>query len=221
MFRFTTLSVLFLLCFQFQSLNAQKSIIRYESSDLAEGSTPATIAEIQGANAKDVEKKWRSYLKKHDGKLSEKGDEYFLDNAKVNAISRDTLDIYSTITTSGKTIYISVAINKDGTFVTNSDGQSPSIDEFVYAFVLDIRKDMAADELKAAEKVLKTKDKAYESLVKSNRKLEKSNKKMREKIADNERQIRKNDESIDAKKREVAKQEALVKELERRLKNIE
>ncbi len=209
------------LIFTSHELLSQKIAIRHDGADLGGQVNPVTIAEIPNGELKSVEKKWKSYLKKHGGKLSSDDGELFLDNGQVKAISNDTLDIFSRVAGSGATVFISIAVNKDGVFVNNSDGNSPSIDKFLYDFVFDIRKQMAEDELKSAEKLLKTRDKAYDSLLKSNKKLEKSIKKMREQISDNEREIKKNDEAIEKKKREISKQEALVKELERRLKSIE
>jgi len=179
------------------------------------------MVDIPKSNLKDVEKKWTSYLKKQKGKLSDDDDVYFLDNAKIRSISKDTIDIYSTVKSNGDVITVTMALNSGGMFLSNSSGTASAVDRFLYDFAISMKKDILNEELSVAKKLLGTQGKAYDKIEKSNKKLESSIDKMKNQIADNEREIKKNNDKLAKNKSEIAAQKDVVKELENKLKNIE
>lgn len=196
---------------------AQKTIIRSGTSFIGSSENPVVMVDLEDFSRKEIEKKWASYLKKNKGKVSEDDDVIFHDNAMIKSISSDTLDTWSTVTESGKTIVVSLAINQSGVFLSNNS----AMERFLYDFAVEVKKERAEKELKAATKQLKSIEKDRASLDKNNKKMAKDIVKMRNKISENERDIRKNEEALRKKEQEVGAQQSLVKQLEEKLKSIE
>jgi hypothetical protein len=152
---------------------AQTTVVRNGMAFLGGAENPVTMIEIENASLKSVEKKWRSYIGKYKGKVSKQGDEYFHDNAMIKSISRDTLDMWSTLKETGKTITITLAANSNGVFISTSEGNQRGVEDFLIQFSNNIKKDQIKLELAAAQKALKAKSRDFDKLEKENKKLEK------------------------------------------------
>jgi len=199
---------------------AQKTVVRHESGNLG-GMNPVSVVDIEKLSIKEVAGKWTSYMKKTKGKVSKQDDTYFLDNANIKSISRDTLDIFSTVKGNGSSVLVTIAVNRDGLFINNSDGSARSVDEWLIEFAVDIKKEIASKELDAATKALGTKGKAYDKLESANKKLEKNISDMKNNIADKEREIKQNEITLGENKKEIEMQKEHVKDLEKKLNEIE
>lgn len=204
-----------------QHLQAQKTVIRAEEMSIGGAVRPASLVVIENANQESVEKKWNSYIKKQKGKVSRSNDGFFHDNAIIKSIGPDTLDIYSVVQSSGTAVTIAMAVNKNNEFITNKSGTYPALEAFLYEFAVDVKKEMAADEVEAAAKVLEAKEKAHERLLDTNKKLAEDNAEMKSKIADNDRTISDNEELIEKTKTEISTQKELLETLEKKLKSVE
>lgn len=196
---------------------AQKTIIRSGTSFIGNSENPVVIVDLEDFSRKEIEKKWISYLKKNKGKVSEDDDVIFHDNAMIGSISTDTLDMWSTVTESGKTIVVSLAINQSGVFLSNNS----AMERFLYDFAIEVKKERAEEEVEEATKQLKSIEKDKESLEKDNKKMADDIVEMRNRISENERDIKKNEEEIRKKEQEVGAQQTVVKQLEQKLKSIE
>ena len=216
------ISILFLITLfaNFDSFG-QKIEVRHGSAFLGGSENPVSIIEIENASLKEIDKKWSNYIKDNKGKVTKQGDVWFHDNAIVKSISKDTLDMWSTVKESGKSVVITLAVNNGGNFISNSSGHHKSVDRFLREFAADTHKHLIGLELAAAQKLLKTKEKEFEQLEKSNKKLEKEIDDMKSKIADNEKTIKQNNELLEKHKNEMNGHESTVRELEKRIKNID
>lgn len=199
----------------------QKIEVRHGSAFLGGSENPVSIIEIENASVKEIDKKWNNYIRKNKGKVTKQGDMWFHDNAIIKSISKDTLDMWSTVKESGKSVVITLAVNSGGNFISNSGGKNKAVDRFLSEFAADTHKHLIGLELTAAQKLLKSKEKDYEQLEKSNKKLEKEIDEMKSKIADNERVIKQNNELLDKHKQEMNSHESTVRELEKRIKSID
>jgi valyl-tRNA synthetase len=195
--------------------------IRHGNAFLGGGEKPVSIVEIENTSVKDVENKWTSYIKKNKGKVSKQGDVWFHDNAVIKSISKDTLDMWSTVRASGKSVIITLAVNSGGNFISNSGGNSKDVDRYLRDFASDTHKHHFGLELAAAKNLRKNKEKEFEQLEKSNKKLEKEIDEMKNKISDNERTIIKNNEILNKHKKDLDEHESLVKEMEKKIKNLD
>jgi hypothetical protein len=203
------------------SVFAQKIEVRHGSADLGGGENPVSIIEIENATVKDIEKKWTSYIKDHKGKVTRQGDSWFHDNAVVKSIGKDTLDMWSTVKESGKSVVITLAVNSGGNFISNSGGKHKAVDRFLKDFASETHKHLIGLEIAAAQKLLNAKEKELRQLEKENKNLEKEIDEMKSKIADNERTIKQNNELLDKHKKELNDHDSNVKELEKRMKNLD
>ena len=200
---------------------AQKTEVRYGSAFLGGNENLVTVVEIENADMKDTRKMWSDYLKKSKGKLSTEGDEYFLDNAKIKSISEDTLDIYSTIKSAGRSVVITMAVNSNGVFINNQGGTQQAVDNYLIDFAIMVKKDLINKELSIAKKALGSKGTALSNIEKQNKKLEKANASMKNKISDNERTISNNNTKLKSENKDIEVQKSIVKELEQKIKNVE
>jgi hypothetical protein len=216
-----TLITLLCALFMLHTSFAQKTVVRHETAPLGGGVNPASVVEIENAGLKDTEKMWSSYLKDTKGKLNKSDDVYFLDNAMISSISNDTLDIYSTLKLAGKTVIITMAVNSNGTFISNSSGSQTAVDRFLIDFAISVKKELVNEELSAAKKVLDSRNREFEKLESENKKLEKDIASMKNKISDNERNIKSNNDKLKQSQSEIEEQQKVVSDLEQKFKNIE
>ncbi len=194
------------------SLLAQ-SKVRYETATFNGISLTAASIEISNADEDMVAKRWASYMKDYKGKMKGRKGEYFLDNAKIPSISPDTLDIYSKVNDAGDNIVVTIAINRNGEYITNSGGNYSGADEILLKFATMINKELAEDKVKAAEKILKALEKSREELKDKNKKLSNGIQNLKSEIADNERDIKSNEKSIDELNSKINEQDNVVKSL--------
>ncbi|MDQ3051807.1 MAG: hypothetical protein M3Q95_13030 [Bacteroidota bacterium] len=192
---------------------AQSKEVRYGATTFNGISQASTSIEIPNADESMVAKRWASYLKDYDGKMKSRKGEYFLDNTKIASISPDTLDIYSKVDDAGDNVVVTISINRNGEYITNTTGNYTGADEILLKFATMIKKELADDEYKAADKVLKTLEKSLAVLKDKNKKLLNDIQKLKSEIADNERDIKSNEKSIDDLNAKISEQDNEVKSL--------
>ncbi len=200
---------------------AQKTIIRNETADIAGGTYPASLVTLENTELEKVEKAFSSYLKKQKGKQEKSDGLIFQDNAMVKDISPDTIDIYAAFKSSGKDVTIIMAVNRNGHFINNERGSAQGVEELLYEFAVDFRKEQASEELEIVEKALNAMEKNHDKLVDSMEDLKKDNEEMKQKISDNEAVIKENQEKISKSKAELSTQQELVKSKAAALKSID
>ncbi len=192
-------------------LQAQSDQVKYGTSMFDGGTRVSSSIEIENIDEDLVSKRWSSYLKNYDGKLKNHKGEYFLDNAKVAAISPDTLDMYSRVDESGDNVIVTLTINRNGEFISNAAGKEFGADDLLLRFKNQIKKEQAENEHAAAEKILKGMEKEMRELEDKNNKLSQEIKEMKSKIADNERSVSSNEKSIGEMNQKIREQDNVVK----------
>jgi len=192
---------------------AQSGKVQYGTASFNGMSEISSSIEIENIDESVVTKKWVSYLKDFNGKVKNHKGEIFADNAKIPAISSDTLDIFSTVDESGDDVIIKTGINLNGKFINNADGHFVAVDDLLLRFATSILKDKAEIEFANAEKILKELEKDLREISDKNKKLESGIVEMKSDIADNERSIKENEKSIDGLNGKIREQDTIVKSL--------
>lgn len=188
---------------------SQKKIKVEEKSD---GGHKALVVTIYEASSSDVEKAWKSEMKKLGAKVSIKSD-IFADDAKMKAIGDNTFDVYAKVRKAGdEAVILTVAVDLGGIYMSSGKHgkEYKAMRDLVYKFAVKTTKTAIAGQLKIAEKVLSVIEKEKKALVKDNEKMHKN-------IKDNEERIKKAKEEIEQTKKDIEKnvkdQEAKTKEI--------
>lgn len=202
-----------LLLFKTVQLFGQSQDIQYGSATFNGSGQVSSSVEIEKSEKDIVAKRWTSFLKDFDGKVKSNNGKYFLDNTKITSISPDTLDIFSSVEESGDNVIVTVAINKNGEFISNTSGNYVAIDDMLLRFEKLIKKEKANKEYEEAEKALKSLERSLNEFKEQNKKLTSSNQDMKGKIGDNERTIKSNDHAIQDMNGKIQEQNTLVKSL--------
>lgn len=202
-------------------LHAQDITIHNGNGPVGGADQLTTFVDFPKADQDLVTKRWISYLKHQGGKFKSSKGEYFLDNAEIKSISPDTLDIFSRVEDGGDYIRVIMAVNRNGAFINNANAANPAVEQFLYAFAVEMKKEMAAAEVEAAEKILKKLRTEANYVTDENQKLEKNIEEYKSKISDAERDIQSNKTAIQQKEDLISKQEEVVKQLKEKLKSVE
>ncbi len=97
---------------------------------------------IDGLSKKDIDKAWNKYLKDHDSKSkwNKSTKEYLADNAKIEEISDNTIDVYSQLIESGKRVELIVWMDLGGAFLSTYD--HPEKAKYGEAFIIKFATEM-------------------------------------------------------------------------------
>jgi len=181
---------------------------------------------IDGLSKKDIEKSWGKYIKNHDtkSKWDKKKKEYFADNAKINEISDNTIDIYAQLNEAGDRVELTVWMDLGGSFLSTED--HPQIvkegEAFILKFATNMEKKRVDNFRKREEDKLGDLQGDLKDLQKDKGKLEKSIEDYEKKIEEARKKIETNVSNQSTKEEEIKVQEAYVekvKEIKTQLEN--
>jgi hypothetical protein len=178
-----------------------------------------------------VEKIWEKQLKEWDGKTKydKKKKEFFTDNALIETMGNNTIDIYSSVTESGKDNIVYVWFDLGGAYLSSKahPEKYPVATAQLEQFAKKVNKAQTELELEAANKVLKDKQSELKSLVNKKADLEQDIislreriKKAEEDIVTNESKITENVRTQETKKTEIDAQTKVVGEIQQKLETF-
>lgn len=209
------------------ALSAQKVKVEIANKSIGGGNHTAYIAVIYNVKKSDVEKEWKSVVKKYSPEKVKSGGEIMADNATISSISTNTIDIYAKIKQSGNNVEIAVAFDLGGAYVDGSHKGSGTAESIVYDFAVELATIGVEDEIKGAEKLLGTKEKELEKLVKANDRLhqnidrhKQSIKTAEDGIKQAEAEIETNEKEQEDSKKGIEEQKSSVKAISDKLKEI-
>lgn len=202
--------------------------IREEAKAFSVGTQNAYILKLPNTTKKDVTKAWQSFIKEYKGKTKAgKGGEIFTDDAMVQTISPNAIDIYAQTfeTANGTEIAVWYNVGLDYLSSAKYPEQTAAGNILLQKFATVMEAQMLEAEVKAHEQALK----AFESDLK---KLEKEKtakdkeisnfqnviKKQEDNIRKAESEITSNLEQQEAKKLEIKKQKDLIEETKKAVK---
>jgi hypothetical protein len=188
---------------------AQKIKVNEGNFNLNGGSHNAMKVMIYEQDASEVEKAWKSEMKKSNAKVSSKGG-IVANNAVIKAIGEHPCDVYATFGNSGDGTEMIVGFNLGGAYLSSSEhvDQYKSAEKMVEAFASKQVAEAMKIQVKAAEKLVKDQEKNLEKLEGDKKNLENDIQKYKDGIKKSENDLitnKKDQEDAKAKVGELSK----------------
>jgi len=190
---------------------------------MSQGDNNAITVTLPDTEVKVVEKEWESFIKKHKAKLRKikKSSEIFADDAKLEGISSNTVDVYALVSERGDDTELSVWFDLGGAYL-NSETHP---DQYVKAqgmlndFLGRVSKTYIANLLNEEQKKLKGMEGDLKDIEKSAENSKKDIEKFKEKIAEAEANIEKCKVDKDGALKAIETQKEAVKKVKMQLNN--
>jgi hypothetical protein len=185
--KITILSIAFMFVAFFSTQVSAQEVVEVKEG-MSEGTNNALALELPKTDAKTVEKAWTKYLKDLDGKTKKKNKktgEIFTDNAQIETMSKNTIDIYSKVQSKGEGSRLVVWFDLGGAFLESATHPDQ------HAIASEMLNDFSANiSIAKAEGVLKVEESALDKEEDKLKKLDKDNANMKEKIEDYKKKIK-------------------------------
>ncbi len=216
-------SLLFMfLMFSIATMFAQ---IKEGSASMSKGSENAFSIELRQTEAKEVSKAWEKYVKKFKGKVKrdKKSGEIFADDCEIEAMSSNTVDIYSSLRQSGENTTLTVWYDLGGAFLSSSmhGDKIPVVEKMLQEFAISVDRASVEEDLKEQEKILKGLEKDLKGLEKDKEKSEDEIVKCEKKIVEEKEAIKVNLEDQKVKVGEIEAQKKVVEQIRDALKKLD
>jgi len=181
--------------------------IREETTALSSGSFNALVLELDGKNQKLVAKAWKKFAKRYKGKTkyNRKSNEYFSDEATVQNLSDNTVDIYTKISEQEEKTFVYVAFNLGVTYLSSAQfpERYPIGQKVVTDFGYYVSADLFAAQIKAEEKQLRREKRDVKKIENKRKKYERKIEKAKRDIEKNEKQLEQSKDSLLKESQEV------------------
>ena len=140
-----------------------------------------------------MEKAWSKHMKEYKGKTKrdKKTNEYFTDNAKIESMSDNTVDVYCQMQELGNEIQMVVWYDLGGSFVSQESHPEASVvaEQILTSFSRSVAK-------KNTEEQLKVEEKAHKKIAGELKKNEKELSNLEDDIEDYKKKIKEAEEKI-------------------------
>ncbi|MCB0569769.1 MAG: hypothetical protein KDC66_08405 [Phaeodactylibacter sp.] len=139
---------------------------------MSQGENNSFVVELKVGDAKTIGELWQDYQKKFKAgkpKLDKKTKEYFADDAEIEGISDNTIDIYSTITPrDGKGAMLAIWFDLGGAYLSSSrhPDRISGARQWMAGFEKIVGQEFAAQALEAEVDALKALEKELKGLEK-------------------------------------------------------
>lgn len=214
-----TIAIL-LIGFLFTSLSAQ---VDEREALMSLGDQNALTIDIQNVDQKELESYFKSYFKEYGKvKYNRKGNEYYMNEAKIKSISKDKVNVYAKMEELNKAARLYLWVDS-GMSIINSDENEKEFEaasDILVDFSTFIEKSLIEDELKAAEKNLEKMERDLTQLEKDNKKYHSSIEDAQKKIAEMEEAIDQNVKDQENKNQELSIHKEGVEEIRSKLNNV-
>lgn len=209
-----------------------KSLIKEETKANSKGSFNALVMELPGTSSKEVSKAWNKFIKKYKGKtkFDRRANEYITEDATIEEMSDNTVDIIAKIEERGQDgSVITVWFNLGVSYLSSKDFSEryPAGEKLLKDFAKSVSSDMIEEELKEAEKLLKD----YEGNLSKQEKEEKQRTKdiedykatitkMEQNIVEAQNDVKESKEVQGKTKTEIEAQKKVIDEIKARLESV-
>lgn len=192
---------------------------------MSQGSKNALVLKFPKTDAKEVEKTWTKYLKDYDGKTkkNKKTGELFTDNALIEAMSQNTVDIYTQVKPQkGGGTHLIVWFDLGGAYLASQThaAQYAVANKMLQKYANTISVTIAEDVVKEEEKALKEADDKLSKLDKTEADMKKDIADYQAKIKELEAEIKKNQAKRQAQAKVVEEQRAKTEKAKKALKDV-
>lgn len=221
----------FLLLFAWTAAQAQvEATVREENRSMSKGSFNCLILDLPGVSEKSADKGWKEVTKKLKGKSSKdkKSGELILDDAEIEGMSENSIDIYAKIVPTSNGVEFVAWFNLGVTYLSSAEypDRYPAGEKLLMDLAKEVSLDMLEEELKTEEKNLNTMEKDLESLANDKEKREKDIEDYQKTIAEMEANIQQAEQDIQQnledqanKNTEIETQKGVIQDLEQRIES--
>lgn len=221
--KFFNLSTWLMLLLPMTSLLAQN--IQENERTMSQGSKPGFSMSIDNLDAKETERLWIEYLKdtKAKTKKDRKTNEVFADDASVQSISSNLMDIYATFTERGKQTEIIVWVDLGGAFLARRQhpDKIAAFEQWLSEFGRRTRVRKVEIELTSEELVFKDQKKEFDKLVKEEERLKKEIADAEQRINQAKKELEVNNANQNNRRQEMERQQMKIQEIESKKKRVE
>lgn len=205
------------------ALAAQKIKVIESHEYIGGGSHNALVVSVYGAEARDVEKEWKSKMKDFGAKVSNSKGEWFGNNALIKDMSTKYIDLYARVDDKKDEVKLIVAFDLGGAFLNSSDHKDKYkvAERILHDFAFRLTKD-------ALEYQFKTQQKSLDKLNSQQKDLEKENTSLNNQITEYQNKIKKDQDAIEknkneqsAKQKEISQQQQVVEDASKKAKAVE
>lgn len=214
--------IIILITITFNQLGAQD--ITEMMLPMSDGNKNALILTLPKTDAKEVEKTWLKFLKDYDGKTkkNKKTNEIFTDNAFIETMSKNTVDIYTLVKSKNEGSELIVWFDLGGAYLSSGThlSQYQVAKEMLERYAKTISVTIAEETLKTEKAALEKEEEKLAKLDKSEADMKKSIEEYQAKIKELEAEIQKNDETRKAQIKAVEAQRTKTEAAEKALKAI-
>lgn len=194
------------------------------AKSMSEGNHNSFSINLPKSEKKEIEKSWAKFLKKYKGKTDKikKTEEYLTDDAKIESMSDNTVDIYSQVNQEGEDTQLTVWYDLGGAYLSSeTHPEKVTIaNAMLDAFALTVAVANVEETLKEEEKSLKKLNGDFKGLEKDKVKLEEEIKKCEKKIEEAKAAIVENEAAQVAKQEEITSQEGVIEKVKTTLKEM-
>lgn len=200
----------------------QKTKVKESITKIGDGKNNALIVNINGADQDDVIKEWKNKMKATGAKVSGKKS-MFADDATMMSISSNTMDIYSEISDKGEYVELAVGFDLGGAYLNSKEHASgyKAAEKMLYDFAVGQAKTAIEKEISAQEGMIKDLKKNQSKLEKENEKLASNIEDYKKRIEDAEKDIENNKTEIENKIKELETQNEGLKNLKKKLNDVD
>ncbi len=209
----------FVIVFAFQ-LSAQISM-KEATTKMSKGLNNSFTIELPTNDKKMVKDVWTKMMKDYKGKtkFDKKANEFFTDNAKIDELSENTVDVYAQIVDNKLTVWYDLG----GAYLSSDmhDNKIKDVENIFGKYHFDLSRAMAVADLKTQEKTLSSFKGELKKLEKENQNLQESIEKAKKAIAEAEAKIRENLNYQENKKVQISEQGEVVVKAQNHLATFE
>jgi hypothetical protein len=212
------------LAFMVFGISASFAQIKEAPTAMSKGTNNAFSLELRTTVQKDVEKSWEKYIKGFKGKVKKdkKSGQILADNSTMENLSSNTVDVYSTVRSSGENTILTVWYDLGGAYLNSAmhGDKIAAVEKMLNDFALSVSIASVEEDLKEQQKVLKDLDKDQKGLVKDKESKESDIAKFEQKILEAKEAIKQNLEAQKNKQIAIETQKKVVSDIETILKKL-
>ena len=191
---------------------------------MSEGTNNAMVINLPKTSAKDAEKAWEKHIKDYDGKTkkNKKTGEIFTDNAMIETMSKNTVDVYAIVKEQGKGSKVMVWIDLGGAYLASATHpeQYKVAQSILNEYTAKISVGMAEEIYETEKEALEKEEDKLSKLDKNEADMKKSIADLQKKIKELEAEIKKNAEVRKAQAETVETQRVKTEKAKKALEDV-
>ncbi|MDA3910372.1 MAG: hypothetical protein PF448_03315 [Bacteroidales bacterium] len=200
---------------------AQKLEVTETNSKFDKTSRPALMVEIPYADQSNVEKEWKKLMKDYNPEKFKSRKEMFADNATIDRLSENTVDVYAKVDEKKDIVTLFVAVDLGGAFLSSSDGDKMQVMKgIVRDFAVNFVKNVYDEKIKEQGKNVEDLQKELKNTKDNKDHLEKEIESYQEKIENNKLEIENLTKSIEDQNKKLKDEEKVLDEIKKEASKI-